>query len=538
MMDESNEKANRFYQIYQKLRSQKEDSIHTLIQKLLLWTGYGTYVRAMPAGERRYANVQMLLQKAIDFEKTSYRGLFDFIRYMDQLEKYEVDFGEADVTGEHANVVHIMTIHKSKGLEFPVVFASGMGKQFNEMDLNNALLVHSKWGMALPEMQLITKGDLKVKVKKDSVYRFVLAQKMKEENLAEEMRVLYVAFTRAKEKMFVTGVVSSFEKMIQNKVGNVKPDEPIPYGERVAAKTYLDWILPAMLSYPDKYEISPVSIKTLLETDVKVSVEKQLDYETVMAQIKQVKEEDWKVYEEAFSYEYPHKEDIGKKIKYSVSELKHDSMVRKYMGEEKEAEKPEFLTEEKSAYIPDFISGETSLKETENPGAKRGTAIHRLMEGLEFNKLLFLADTNTRTVYAFVEEQIEKQLQRSYLTKEQAQLITINKIVPFLQSEVAMSMAKAAANGDLYREKPFVMQYEDALVQGIIDVFWIDGNEITLLDYKTDKVEHQGELVARYQTQMELYGDALAKAYSTDTQKFVVKKKLIYSFGLKEVISV
>lgn len=143
------EKLRRFLAQLETLRSRVPYTpIHELITQILEETGYGGYASAMPGGVQRRANLEMLVEKAVEFEATSYRGLFNFIRYIEQLQKYEVDFGEVNIYGESADTVRIMSIHKSKGLEFPVVFLSGMGKSFNQMDSRAALVLHSRMASA------------------------------------------------------------------------------------------------------------------------------------------------------------------------------------------------------------------------------------------------------------------------------------------------------------------------------------------------------------------------------------------------------
>ena len=195
-----------FYRMYRKLRGKQDLPIHELIQKILQLSGYGNYAAALPAGERRAANLAMLVEKAVDYEKTSYRGLFHFLRYIDKLQKYEVDFGEADTTGENANVVRVMTIHKSKGLEFPVVFVSGLGRKMNQMDASDRLVVHPDLGLGICEIS----GQ--PRVKKNSVFRSEIADRIRRENLGEELRILYVALTRAKEKLVLTGMIKDAQK--------------------------------------------------------------------------------------------------------------------------------------------------------------------------------------------------------------------------------------------------------------------------------------------------------------------------------------
>ena len=214
--------------------------IHELITQILDETGYGGYASAMPGGVQRRANLEMLVEKAVEFEATSYRGLFNFIRYIEQLQKYEVDFGEVNIYGESADTVRIMSIHKSKGLEFPVVFLSGMGKSFNQMDSRAALVLHSRMGIGADAI------DPEHRVRQATLPRQIIRQSMKLENLAEELRVLYVAMTRPKEKLIMTGMASKLESRVKQCAAHAgRQEELLSYQTLSSASGYLDWILPA-----------------------------------------------------------------------------------------------------------------------------------------------------------------------------------------------------------------------------------------------------------------------------------------------------
>ncbi len=527
-----------FYQVYRSLREERDLPIHELIQKILAKTGYADYVASLPAGKQREANLSMLMEKAIDYEKTSYRGLFHFVRYIDQLQKYEIDFGEADITSENADVVRIMTIHKSKGLEFPVVFVSGLSKRFNQMDTSDKLVVHPDLGMGLSEI------SGKPKVKRNCIFRTEIAQRLRRENLGEELRILYVALTRAKEKLILTGMIKDAEKTIEGYTGNVKEKQPLGYRERARASSYLDWILPAMLSYPDKYAIRTVDPGQLVWEQVERTVQKQMGCSELLLAVDQADENLVQNYDELFSYVYPYQSEAGKKSKYSVSELKHASMVLSYDREEGEAEVPEFLWEDRESYVPEFATeqtGEAGERETENDGAdrgaRRGTAVHRVMECLNFGAIAGIDVTDRKAVHAFVQKELERMLAAGELTGEWYDLVIPSMIESFVADPVAGRMAQAALRGDLYREKPFVMQHEDVLVQGIIDVFWMEGDSIILLDYKTDRVKCSEELKLRYQMQLDLYADALTRVFSNEQVKRTAEEKLIYSFRLQEVVT-
>ena len=529
-----------FYQMYQELRSKQDLPIHELIQKILQLTGYGNYVAALPGGERRAANLSMLVEKAIDYEKTSYRGLFHFLRYIDKLQKYEVDFGEADTTGENADVVRIMTIHKSKGLEFPVVFVSGLGRRLNQMDANDRLVVHPDLGLGISEISGTPK------VKKNSIFRAEIADRIRRENLGEELRVLYVALTRAKEKLILTGLVKDWDKTVSSYIGNVLEGKPISYQQRVKAASYLDWIAPALISYPDKYTLTTVSAEQIVWEEVQKAAGQKEDYEELLSHIAQADEKLVEEYRQQFSYQYPYQNEAGKKSKYSVSELKHASMVLQYDRTEGEAAVPEFLQEERDSYIPDFARSsadkETESAPAENIGAMRGTAVHRVMECLDFAAIAALDTADKHAIRQFVRNELDRMLASGELQKEWYALVRADQIETFVADPVAKRMAEAAVRGDLYRERPFVMQHaidegSPVLVQGIIDVFWMEEDRIILLDYKTDAVKKASELKLRYQTQLNLYADALSRVFSTENKTMIAEEKLIYSFRLKEVVT-
>lgn len=537
-----------FKELYQGLRKKISDTpIHQLLYMVLEETGFGDYVKALPAGAQRKANLDMLIEKAIAYEKTSYKGLFHFIRYIDQLQKYEVDFGEADITGENEDVVRLMTIHKSKGLEFPVVFVSGISKKFNEMDARDKAAIHPDMGLGLDEVQV------EPRVKRKCLIRNEITDRIHRDNLGEELRVLYVAMTRAKEKLILTGVVENQEKLYKNHSGNIIKGKSLSFSQRVMAKSYMDWITDAVLSYPDKYAITFVQESDLVLSEAKKRAQIEVEKEALLAKIANAKEGLVQQFKEAFAYEYPYKQDENKKSKYSVSELKHASMVEKYDHMEGAVEVPDFLLEERESYVPEFAldmemtksSAKESVEETTRKapagvsrGALRGTAVHRVMECLDFKQILEIDTTSIDEKRSFVQAEVARMLEMNLITEEMKELVRIDGLIKFVESPVALRMAKADANGDLFREKPFVMDYQGVLVQGIIDVFWLEGERIVLLDYKTDNVQKAEELVLRYKTQLELYADALSRVFSTKERIIKETENLIYSFKLDQVMLV
>lgn len=536
------EKLKAFALVFERLRGAVADTpIHELLYRMLDETGFYRYASAMPAGKRRRQNIDMLIEMAAAYEKTSYKGLFHFVRYIDIQQKYEIDYGEADTAGENDDVVRIMTIHKSKGLEFPVVFVSGLGKGFNTQDTKSDLVIHEKLGLGLVEK---TKSP---RTKRPSLIRNEIESRIKRENLGEELRVLYVALTRAKEKNILTGGLSNAQKSFEKYRGNVNANQPISFGQREGAGCYLDWVIPAMLSYPDKYTVSTVDATEFAARTAMDMAANDISKAQLIGHISAADETKAKELAEEFDFEYAYASDITKKSKYSVSELKHDSMVEKYDSTEREAERPKFLLEEKETYVPDFArddeAGGASNESKEpknaagvNQGALRGTAVHRVMECLDFKSLCDIDTKDHVAVSAFVKKSMDEMLKKGLITDDMYRLTRPKLIEQFISSDVAARMAQADKRGDLYKEKPFVMDYEGVLVQGIIDVFWLENDKIVLLDYKTDRVNAAKELIDRYSTQLKLYADALGRIFSTDGKSIQADERLIYSFRLQQTI--
>lgn len=557
-------KLLKFYKKYRQLRQLVPDTpIHELIEIILRETGYGHYVAAMPAGNRRTANLNMLLEKAAAYEKTSYKGLFHFVRYIDELQKYDVDFGEADMVGENEDVVRIMSIHKSKGLEFPIVIVSGMGKNFNKQDTRSKMVLHPELGIGLDYM------DGKKRIKSPTIAKKAIAKQIDLENLGEELRVLYVALTRAKEKLILTGTLKDAPEKLEffRQQANLSKaaDRPLSYLTREGASGYLDWILPAVLSYGDKYPVRIVEAAELVLDEVENQLEQNEDLTERIEEIEAADTQLVGQLKQRFSQRYPYQTDILRKNKYSVSELKHRAMREKFEAEQEETI-PAFLEEPVTPTIPLFIQREESVEqETANRGALRGTAVHRVMECYDF--------ASEKSVH----EQMEAMEKEEKITADMRALVREQTVADFVSSETGKRMALAQRMGALYRERPFVMGFTEeelenygfgvgsntdsceniyektdsdqekeeqqkvrheedlTLIQGIIDVFWIEKDGIVLLDYKTDRVQQAKELIDRYETQLKLYADALERVFGA--RKLKVKEILIYSFSLEQLIT-
>lgn len=505
-------------------------SIHELLYDLYEGTGYYDYVSAMPAGEVRRANLSMLVEKASAYEKTSYTGLFHFIRYIENLKKYDTDFGEASLAGEE-NTVRVMSIHKSKGLEFPVVFLAGMGKKFNKQDAYGKILIDPDLGIGTDFL------DLDRRIKAPTLKKHVLRRKMELGAMGEELRVLYVAMTRAKEKLVMTGLDRYLDKKLERFAEIPRVEGQIPFTLLSAADSYLDWLL---MSLSGKYMdigivseegqdtgnlvVKELSVSGLVGREMERQAEKSLTKDSLLSLDTEM------VYDRAFAadlkaafeYRYPYVADIGLHTKLSVSELKKK-------GQFTDDEESEFLPT-----IPAFFTEEG--KEEKVRGAFRGTAYHRALELLDFGKVR----TREELRAAILSFQRDRRMD-----EESISLLSEDLLIAFLHSSLGQRMAAAQAEGRLKKEQQFVIGIparemdvgdsdERILVQGIIDAFMEEEGALVLVDYKTDHIRPGEEqvLVDRYQVQMDYYKRALEQMTGKK-----VKEKIIYSLALEKEVS-
>lgn len=493
--------------------------IHDLLVNIMERTGYGLYITAMPGGAQRLANLEMLVEKAASFESTSYKGLFNFVRYIEQLKKYDVDYGEAGIMDEQSDTVRIMSIHKSKGLEFPIVFLTGAGRRFHSQDTKAGILLHPELGAGI---DLI---DLDRRTKTPTFLKNVIRRELAAENLAEEMRILYVGMTRAKEKLIMTAGVNDMEDYLN-------PDGKVilyPAG----ARSYLDWIYPCLISPEtgDFREKMPITIRTadmqMLENadaqmqadDLALDTMRHWNTETVYAPGFRKRLDD------QMNYRYPYATEKSMKMKFTVSELK------KMAGTEEEQGEAMYPEQVQMPMIPKFLSGEHSLT-----GASRGSAYHKLLELLDFTKTY---DEET------LKHRILELRQEGKLSAEMADCIEPGDITEFLHCESGIRMSRAAEAEKLFKEQPFVLGVpaseiytgnvpgEIILVQGIIDVYFEEPDGIVVLDYKTDRVRTAKDLRDKYHAQLDYYAEAVSRLRGKP-----VKEKIIYSFTLKEEIRI
>ncbi|MBC5711324.1 helicase-exonuclease AddAB subunit AddA [Hungatella sp. L12] len=505
-------------------------SIHELLYTIYENTGYYDYIAAMPAGEARQANLDMLVEKASAYEKTSYSGLFHFIRYIENLKKYDTDFGEAALAGDE-NTVRILSIHKSKGLEFPVVFLAGMGKKFNKQDLYGKILIDPDLGIATDYL------DLELRVKTPTLKKNVLRRRLELEALGEELRVLYVAMTRAKEKLIMTGTDRYLDKKLERFSDIKRTAGQIPFTILSTADSFLDWLLMSLSGkLSESALLSDAGAETGLMTVRSYSVADLVGVEIEHQAEKKLSKEELlnfdcaRIYDEAyaagisaaFAYRYPHTADIGLHTKLSVSELKKQGQL---------------IDEEESTFLPTIPAFllEESGKKDQGGGAFRGTAYHRALELLNFPGMKTITD---------VEMALDTFRREKYMDEESLSLLDAGILWNFLSSPLGRRMSAAQARGLLYKEQQFVIGIparemevcnsdELVLIQGIIDAYMEEEDGLVLIDYKTDHVVRGREslLTERYGIQLEYYKRALEQMTGKK-----VTEKIIYSLTLQEEI--
>lgn len=515
--------------------------VHELLQTIIRDYAYLSYVAARPSGNKRRANVEMLLVKASDYEKTSYYGLYHFLRYIEQLEKYDVDYGEANLQDENADVVRIMSIHKSKGLEFPVCIVAGLAKDFNNCDTNERMVLDVDLGIGVDYV------NPKQRVHSRNIRRNFIASKMRQDNLAEELRILYVAMTRAKEKLILTGVLKNPEKKFASlQIAKGVKERTFPYDMLLQMGSFLDVLLLTTARQfeqeDNKIKVSVIGPEDMLEKQIQESISKEGARQRLLLSNmeKDVDKGLMQQMEEKFSYRYPYENLRELYTKTTVSELKKAGMQ-----EEQDFSFSLYEEEPVVPYLPKFI-----MQEEKVSGTDRGSAFHKVMELFDFKSLLSQNIGDTVQMTEMVQSVLVQMLQEGTLSKTYYEAIAVPKIVLFLQSDVARRMAEADSKGKLYKEQPFVLglpanrlrenfpEQETVLIQGIIDVFFEENGSYVVLDYKTDVVQTPQELIKRYQVQLDYYAEALEQlsGYKFSGKGMKTAEKMIYSFGLGQEI--
>lgn len=469
----------------------------------LLWTLYEEteiygFVGALYGKDEAQANLRLLFERAKKYEKSGYKGLFNFVRYVSFLKKKNEDLTTAKTVAENHDVVRIMTIHKSKGLEFPVVFLAGAGKKFNLRDTSGNMLLHREWGFGLEYI------DFEKSIRTDTISKRVVAQTIEKESIAEEIRKLYVALTRAKEKLVVTATVSGKNKKdeggIEAEMRKWRDTKVMTADEVLKSRTYAEWIGPASLNAPENWLVEAVEYGKLPHIDSESALAADAEGES---------ESD---IERILGWEYPYKNSADIPTKVSVSELKRAQSAA--------AERTQ-LTE-----IPAFLKPETEVR-----GAARGTVMHYIMQNIP------LAENMNED---YVAEFTALLVSRGELTEAEAAAADTRAIAAFYNGKLGMRMRKSK---NVRREQTFESEISASLVdesfpseemvilQGIIDCYFEEDDEIVLVDYKSDYYEDLKEITEKYTTQLELYAESIEKI-----TKKRVKNKFLYLFFTDTVV--
>ena len=549
----------------------------------LLWDVYETldyvnYVGAMPNGLVRRANVMALYERAKGFESSGFRGLFRFLRFVESLRDSNQDMAVANVVTEADDVVRLMTIHKSKGLEFPVVFLSGVQKKFNTMDFNSPLLVDKNGGIGL-------KGyypDIRVSYPS---MPWLYCKSIKSDAMkAEEQRILYVALTRARDKLFLTGYINKEikkEKGVGAHIKHAALTQTQALGADLikAGNSYLHWLLIAFARHLDGgaplrniIELEGETNFDLLDRQCQVKVEihdgslyGDLDYkadvdETTINTVRVLgKVNDVALPEEIvqrFTFTYPNLVAAKTTAKISVSELK-----RRFAERDAEAVSATDVSMQQkpviSCDITEDTTGENAILDTSIPtiseteladsvfgrkplaiaaadevvtGAQWGTLMHEAMQWLPVKKYTQKSMT----------DMLDSLQAEGKFSDEERSLLSDRSLYGFFNSDLGQRLI---ASKRVERELPFSMLFdgnrvypgvengERLFLQGIIDIAFVEDDQWVLVDYKTDRVKSGDELIRRYKIQMDLYKEALERLTNMP-----VKASYIYSFRLHEAV--
>ena len=530
------EKIERFFNNLDMWRREQEYlSLDELIWKIYSDTGYYNYVGLMPNGFLRQANLKMLFQKAKDYESSNFKGLYNFINFIDKLKLSSGDMGSAKLIGENDDVVRIMSIHKSKGLEFPVVFLSNTGKQFNLNDLKENVLLHQDMGIGAKYI------DYDMQIKYDTLSKQAIKNKILLETLSEEMRILYVALTRAKEKLFITGIVKDIKKELEKMASNIerygKENDKINSILIKKYRKYLDWIL-LVYQYEenyckDKVDLNIYKKKELLNSFKKldnkeIDVIKELENNT-----KDIDKKELNRISNILNYEYPNILDTVIPTKTSVTNIKkmqNENMIKVLQNRHEDFNKN--VEKEITFKKPEFLRNKQDEKITAN---MIGTLVHLCLQKLD-EKVDYNIDK--------LEELLEELVAKKIITTKEKEAIDLDKVLGFTKSKIWEELKTAKV---IEKEKPFYINIpaksiynkdtnENILVQGIIDLYYIDkdGN-LNLVDYKTDFVENgnEVELIRKYKSQLDLYKKALEQVYNKE-----VCNTYIYSVYLNKELEI
>lgn len=534
------------------LKELQEKSMYMSTDEFLWYiytnSGYYAYCGALPGGSQRQANLRILFERAKQFEETSFKGIFNFINFISKLKKSNSDMGSAKTLGENANVVRIMSIHKSKGLEFPIVICSGMGRNFNTMDFRKDVLYHHELGYG---PQIV---DFERRISYPSIAKEALKCKINIENISEEMRILYVALTRAKEKLIITSSIKDIEQNMHKWSSNISTEKMVSKYDILNGKNYMDWMMPAIIKHKDLEDIretynlstsismedeSKWSVKTWNRDDIDFEKHEKEGIREVLntMDLSQHDTEYYEQIEKKLNFEYPYLGVVKKAASISVTEIK------KRQEEYEEQEDSLGLYKHKTTLKkPKFLS--ESQKSEKITGARRGTIVHLIMEVLDFEKV------NTESE---IKAQIQDLVKRRIITEKESQVLSPRKIMRFFKSPIAKRMLSSKfvkreqkiytqikmndiyLNDEIFKNNRETYENESVMLRGVIDLYFEEDDGLVILDYKTDFVDENNkkEIIHKYKKQIEIYADVLSKLTGKK-----VKEKYLYLFGIDKQVKV
>ncbi len=507
-------------------------SVYELIEYILGKTYFEHYIKALPIGARRKMNVDMLKEIAYSFEETSYRGLFNFIRYIDKNIENDQDMGEAVEVGEEDNVVRIVSIHKSKGLEYPVVFLANAN--YSKHSDKKDYFVDKQGNIATYSYNTEEKTRTKTLVD-----RFIRNNEAVEQK-AEELRLLYVAMTRAKEKLII---ISSYKGEINNKaMEKFKPvDNEFFVDTILNASNYHQMIAPVIgkalkelnIELPkkgythedeiDEHDLDDIRFYVIPNLD---KYDTSIEKETGKKEANDVTDEKIiKTITKNFDFEYPYEDELKLRSKMSVTEIKR-RLNSEFVDEDAEYFIPNRSTKTKPNFVEQDLDGELV-------GAERGNVYHKVFELLDYT----LDFSDDKAINGFLDSLVED----NKLTEKERKSVETKMITDFANSDIFKRMKAAFDRNELYRERKFLMQVdgdfieqvqgiktdETMIVQGIIDALFVEDGQYVVVDYKTDKVDDPKKLVKEYDNQLKVYKKAVEQI--TDKK---VKDMIIYSVEL------
>lgn len=501
-------------------KEQEYLSLDELIWKIYQDTGYYNFVGLMPNGTLRQANLKMLFERAKKYESASFKGLYNFINFIEKLKNNAGDLSAAKIIGENDDVIRIMSIHKSKGLEFPVVFVSNSDKLFNEQDIKkNPILLHQDIGIGARFI------DYNLKMQYDTLTREASKNVIRTESVSEEMRILYVALTRAKEKLIITGISKDFVKQVEamEKQVLIYPKQQGKLNPILVKKyrSYLDWILLVYLyekhNSENLLQLHHIDKNSVIEQNVTSVFENTYGKIINKLNSENINEEQLNKVLEIINFEYKNKLAIDLPKVISVTKIKEMKLKNEKNDTEKEEMDNQKIIFEKPEFIKENIEEQIS-------SARKGTLVHLCMQNLN-PKIDYNIEKIDNMILEFVNNGI--------ITEAEAKSIDRKKILQFTNSKIWQDLKEAK---EYYQEKSFYINIsakevyneetdDNMLVQGIIDLFYIDKNDkLVLLDYKTDYVKNGNEieLIEKYKSQLELYKEALEKSLDKKVDKIYI----------------